>query len=231
MVKITRMLREDHKKVKELFDHFEKAEGSEEQKRIADEALMELQVHVAIENEIVYPTLEEDDEELLNEALEEHHVVDLLIDELKGMKSADAHFSAKFTVLAENVRHHIKEEESKILPKLEAGDADLDEMADRARRLKERLVADPSLLDEHKTEDMSAAASPRGGSAGKSHARESRPRNSATTGSRSGASSSGSPTKGSHSKGPAANGGRKAQGTMGGATTRVSTRQSAKAEK
>jgi hypothetical protein len=53
----------------------------------------------------------------MNEADEEHHVVKLLIAELDTMDGSESHYDAKFTVLSENVRHHIKEEESEMLPK------------------------------------------------------------------------------------------------------------------
>ena len=53
----------------------------------------------------------------MDEALEEHHVVHLLIAELKKMKPNSEGFDAKFTVLGESVKRHIKEEEGEMLPK------------------------------------------------------------------------------------------------------------------
>ena len=53
----------------------------------------------------------------MNEADEEHHVAKLLIAELDAMDGSESHFDAKFQVLAENVRHHIEEEEGEMLPK------------------------------------------------------------------------------------------------------------------
>lgn len=151
MADIVKMLRDDHKKVKGLFDRFEKTEDSSEQEEIMQQALQELQIHSAIEMKLVYPLLEheEGEEDTIQEAYEEHHVVDLLIGELKSMNGGpvDGHLKAKFTVLAENVRHHIKEEESEILPKLEKGDADLDAIGEQAAELKEQFESDPSLLE------------------------------------------------------------------------------------
>ena len=60
----------------------------------------------------------------MNEADEEHHVAKILIAELEEMDGRETHYDAKFTVLAENVRHHIKEEESEVFPK--AKDANID---------------------------------------------------------------------------------------------------------
>lgn len=117
------LLKEDHKTVKALFDEFEGATDKRSKKRIAREALIELEVHAGIEEDIFYPAFhaESDEEEvdaIVAEAEEEHHVVHLLIEELKSMEdNGDGHFEAKFIVLAENVRHHIKEEEDEMLPK------------------------------------------------------------------------------------------------------------------
>jgi len=119
------MLKEDHVKVKGLFDEFDAARTSKSKERIAREALVELDVHAGIEEDIFYPAFNaesdaEDTEEIVLEAEEEHHVVHVLIAELKemlGSDTVDPRFEAKFTVLAENVRHHIKEEETQMLPK------------------------------------------------------------------------------------------------------------------
>ena len=149
------MLREDHTKVKGLFDEFEAARTSRSKQRIAREALMELDVHAGIEEEIFYPAFNaesdaEETEEIVLEAEEEHHVVHVLITELKEMMgSDDPRFDAKFTVLAENVRHHIKEEETQMLPKArKLGKARLAElgaqMMDRRQELQRQFKDEPA---------------------------------------------------------------------------------------
>jgi hemerythrin superfamily protein len=135
------MIMEDHKKVKELFSQFERA--SERSKReIVEKTIMELQVHSVLEEEILYPALgETTEEEKLAEAAEEHHVVDLLMGELIKMKPGDAHYDAKFMVLAENVKHHIQEEESEMLPKAqELGRGRLDQLAEQMHQRKTELM-------------------------------------------------------------------------------------------
>lgn len=110
------LLREDHQKVKDLFEHFEEMESGDKRDIVAT-TLHELEIHTAVEEEIFYPAarkaLEETDEEtnLIDEAWEEHHVVKLLAAELKKMRASDKRYDAKFTVLAESVKHHIEEEE------------------------------------------------------------------------------------------------------------------------
>ncbi|GAA3159963.1 hypothetical protein GCM10020001_100080 [Nonomuraea salmonea] len=50
------------------------------------------------------------------ESVEEHHVVVWMLSELKKLDPADEHYDAKMTVLMENVRHHVEEEEQEWFP-------------------------------------------------------------------------------------------------------------------
>ena len=112
------LIRSDHDEVKDLFKQFEHTDDRRQKAMIARKALLNLEVHAAIEEEIFYPAVraEGDTDEMMNEADEEHHVAHLLVDELMAMNPSDERFDAKFTVLAENVKHHIEEEESEMLP-------------------------------------------------------------------------------------------------------------------
>ena len=121
------LIKKDHDNVKELFDKFEKATSLREKKKIAADTILELKLHAAIEEEIFYavvrPKLEK---KIMNEADEEHHVVKLLVAELELMDGTEDHYDAKYKVLSENVRHHIKEEEHDMLPKARALDIDFE---------------------------------------------------------------------------------------------------------
>jgi hemerythrin-like domain-containing protein len=141
MANSVEMLREDHKKVKELFEQFEEADEEDEKARIVETALQELEVHANLEEEIFYPTVREqiDDDEMMDEALEEHHVAKLLIAELKEMSPGDERFEAKFKVLSEAVKHHIEEEESEIFPKAEDIGLDLDSLGEEMTERREEL--------------------------------------------------------------------------------------------
>ena len=140
---VTDMLREDHKKVNGLFEEFEQAEDAKSKQRIVETAVTELEVHSKLEEELIYPAIrsEIDDEDLMDEALEEHHVVHGLIGELKKMKPGDPRYDAKFTVLAESVRHHIKEEESEMFPKAEECEIDWDTLCSQVVKRKDQLTA------------------------------------------------------------------------------------------
>jgi hemerythrin-like domain-containing protein len=81
-------------------------------------------VHTYIENEVMYPRVRDllpDLEDDIDESYEEHHVADLLVVELAAMKPDAERFDAKTTVLIENVRHHIEEEEQEWFPQVREG--------------------------------------------------------------------------------------------------------------
>ena len=141
MPEAVEMLREDHQQVKDLFEEFEKAEEDEEKGQIVRAALTALEIHATLEEEIFYPAVREqiDEDDQMDEALEEHHVVKFLIGELQEMKPGDDHFDAKFKVLAESVKHHIEEEESEILPKAQDADLDQERLGEEMTERKEEL--------------------------------------------------------------------------------------------
>jgi hemerythrin-like domain-containing protein len=120
------LLKQDHKAVLKLFREFEAA-GERATKRkgqIVDKIVELLTVHTYIENEVMYPRVREllpDLEDDVLESYEEHHVADVLCIELSLMSPEHEHFDAKTTVLIENVRHHIDEEESEWFPKVREG--------------------------------------------------------------------------------------------------------------
>ena len=123
------LLKADHYNVKELFEQFEKSENGQARRKIVKQALTELKLHAAVEEEIFYPAVRAHvGKDLLNEADEEHHVAKLLIAELEDLQGHGDHFNAKFKVLAESVRHHIKEEENEMLPKANELKMDFDKL-------------------------------------------------------------------------------------------------------
>ena len=141
-----KLLEEDHDKVKEIFDQFEDAERKSQKVKLAREAIKELKIHDAIEEEIFYPQVREaiDKADLMDEADEEHHMVRIAIAELENMDEDDERFEAKFTVLSEMVRHHIKEEEDEMFPKVKKSEVDLEalgeELVARKKELKKNGV-------------------------------------------------------------------------------------------
>ncbi|MDT0214230.1 hemerythrin domain-containing protein [Knoellia sp. CPCC 206450] len=120
------LLKEDHKEIRKLFTDFENAgeDASKTKAKIVHRIIELLTVHTYIENEVMYPrvrALLPDLEDDILESYEEHHVADVLVMELYGMEPDAERFDAKATVLIENVRHHIEEEEDEWFPKVRAG--------------------------------------------------------------------------------------------------------------
>ena len=119
------MLKDDHEKVKALFEQYEAAGQRAHQKKqgLAEEVFAELAVHTTLEEELFYPAMkrqaDQDGKDLVTEAVEEHHVVTTLMDELRGLDPKDERYDAKFKVLMENVEHHIEEEEGAMFPEAE----------------------------------------------------------------------------------------------------------------
>jgi hemerythrin-like domain-containing protein len=142
------MLISDHEKVKELFHQYEEAgdRAYQKKKRIAEEVFTEIEVHSTLEEELFYPNvkahLDEEGQKLVAESLEEHHVVATLIEELKALDPKDERYDAKFTVLMENIEHHIEEEEDELFPEAEEllGDA-IEDLGAQMKERKEQLVA------------------------------------------------------------------------------------------
>ena len=115
-----KLLKADHEKVRELLGQFENATGARREK-LRTQIDKELKVHTQIEEEIFYPAYHEaarkkDDQKLYYEALEEHHVVDLVLPEMNDGKSNEE-LKAKAKVLKELVEHHADEEETDMFPR------------------------------------------------------------------------------------------------------------------
>jgi hemerythrin superfamily protein len=146
------LLKNDHKAVKKLFRQFEKAgDGAHaERRRIVDEIIAELSKHAVIEEQIFYPTVRkalpgEESEDMVLEALEEHHIVKWTCNELKDMDPGDERFKAKVTVLIESVEHHIEEEEGDLFPDVREamGRKELQELGAQMEEAKVLAPEDP----------------------------------------------------------------------------------------
>jgi len=139
---VIEMLKEDHEKVKGLFEDFESAEGRE-QANIAATAIMELEVHADLEEKLIYPAIRKqiDEDEMMNEAVEEHHLVHVPIKELRKLKPKDEVFQAKFKVLGELVKHHIEEEEEEMLPKAQESDLNWEKLETAVMKRRETMTS------------------------------------------------------------------------------------------
>jgi hemerythrin-like domain-containing protein len=143
-----KLLKQDHDKVKGLFREYEEAgdRAFRTKERIAKTVFAELAIHEQIEEDVFYPAVREgaskEGLQVVLEGYEEHHVMDLLQEELKAASVEDENYDAKFNVLTENVEHHIKEEEGEMFSEArKALGNTADEVGDRMLQLKEKLMA------------------------------------------------------------------------------------------
>ena len=136
------MLKADHKKVKALFAEFEDA-TARKREDLARTAIQDLEVHAELEEELIYPAIRAgiEDDEVMNEAKEEHHLVHVLIAELKALEPSDDAFKAKFSVLGDLVKHHVKEEEGEMFPRAQKAKIDWEELKAEVMERKEQLMA------------------------------------------------------------------------------------------
>lgn len=106
------LLKADHRTVEALFEKFEKARDDGKKQAIARQICTELKVHTLIEEEIFYPAFRgkiEDD--TLDEAYVEHDGAKVLINDIEAGSPSDDFYAAKVTVLSEEIKHHVHEEE------------------------------------------------------------------------------------------------------------------------
>jgi hemerythrin-like domain-containing protein len=115
------LLKADHKKVAGILEKIDSTteRGVKTREELFSQLKTELDVHARVEETIFYPELEKADEthDITLEAFEEHRLVKQLLGELETMDKGDEQWTARFSVLKENVEHHVEEEEGEMFPK------------------------------------------------------------------------------------------------------------------
>jgi hemerythrin superfamily protein len=153
------LLKQDHRSVEVLFKEFEQLEDDQDAaEQVIETACIELKIHDKIETEIFYPAVraaaeEEEVEDLLDEAEVEHDTVRALIEKLEGMDPSDEKRQAHFTVLIEYVKHHVKEEEKEMFPKVKKlKSLDLEAVGAEMKERKSALMAEMGIeIEEEET--------------------------------------------------------------------------------
>ena len=143
------LLKKDHQTARQLLKRLESgaANGRGDSAAVLRQIENELKVHTQIEEEIFYPLFRntmksEEDAKLYYEALEEHHVVDLVLFQIKSTSKNSGEFPAKAKVLKDLVEHHAEKEETKMFPKARKamGAAGLRELGQRLQERKQELT-------------------------------------------------------------------------------------------
>ncbi|RJF86204.1 hemerythrin domain-containing protein [Sphingomonas cavernae] len=106
------LLKADHRKVEGLFEQFEKASGADRKQALVRQICTELKIHTMIEEEILYPVFRgKISDDTLDEAYVEHDGAKVLINDLEASAPTDDFYDAKVSVLSEEIKHHVHEEE------------------------------------------------------------------------------------------------------------------------
>ncbi len=137
------LLKADHALVQGMFGQFGKARGDDRKRELAERIRQELKVHTQIEEEIFYPAAREAlrEADLLDEAEVEHASAQDLISQIESSSPGAELYDAKVTVLGEYVKHHVKEEQNEMFPKLRKTKLDLKELGQRLEERKMQLQA------------------------------------------------------------------------------------------
>jgi hypothetical protein len=135
------MLKEDHQRVKQMFDRFERAQSSTKEE-LARTICEELKVHAQLEEELFYPAVRDaiDDDELIEEADVEHATAKYLIAQIEDSSPSDERFDALVKVLGEYIQHHVKEEEGEMFRKVRRSRLDTAALGERMEERKGALT-------------------------------------------------------------------------------------------
>jgi hemerythrin-like domain-containing protein len=131
------LLEKQHREVEELFEEFEGAgEGARKTKeRLCREISDRLAVHAKIEEKLFYPEAkQENTEDILRESVEEHLSMKRILTDLMEGGVDDEQFTARMSVLKEQVEHHVEEEEEELFPKVRKA-CSKEELEDLGRRM------------------------------------------------------------------------------------------------
>jgi hemerythrin superfamily protein len=139
------MLKEDHRRVRDLFQEYAAATDPQTKRDLAEEVFTELETHAQLEEHIFYPAVDEESDEgseLVQEARQEHQKVKDLIAALREVELDHQEFDAQFRALMQNVEHHVEEEENQMFPLAEQDLAEaLDGLSEEMQELKKDLMA------------------------------------------------------------------------------------------
>lgn len=141
---------DDHDDFRGMLDTYEELDADDDagRRELADELIAGLVQHAIMEEEALHPFVMAripDLEHDVREEREEHHIIEVLMKELKELEIADPQFDAKLEVLVENLLHHFEEEEEELFPRLreELDTSELESLVDDLRTARENAPSEP----------------------------------------------------------------------------------------
>jgi hemerythrin-like domain-containing protein len=137
------LLERDHRRLEELLEQGTETSARSVARRtsLLRALSKELATHELMEEKVLYPVLKAyaEAKEIVLEGYQEHHVADVVLQELHDLPPSDERWGAKLKVLKENIEHHIEEEEGEMFKTARSvlSRAQLEEIGARMQALKE----------------------------------------------------------------------------------------------
>jgi len=138
------LLERDHERMKALMTRATAANAEERREELLSELRSQLVAHERMEEEVFYPPLRDEKKthDIVLEGYEEHHVADLILDELLETPADTDIWHAKMKVLKESIEHHIKEEEEEMFAKARKvlSEAELEELGTQMEAVRDEAL-------------------------------------------------------------------------------------------
>lgn len=138
-------LKADHDLVRQLFDSYLKAQDPADKKEFGSEILMRLELHMATEEGVFYPTARQLDAQLVDNCEAEHLAAKDLMEQLRTMDSADPQAAALFGRLQEQICNHLDTEEGQLFPKIQQSHLDMVTLGTEMQTFETSILASGSL--------------------------------------------------------------------------------------
>ena len=140
-----KLIKADHERLSDLLEEALDAYEPRERADLLHEVRAELMAHEAMEENVFYPALRATAKarDIVLEGYEEHHVIDMILDEMFDVPEESDQWKAKLKVLKENIEHHIEEEEGEMfkIAKQVFDDTTLEELGQKMEAAKEAVTA------------------------------------------------------------------------------------------
>lgn len=134
---------DDHREVQQMFNQARQETDPTEFQRLVSTVVAELVRHSVAEEQYLYPALREHVEggdDIADHEIAEHSEAEEVMKEMEGLDADDPQLRDKFNALVDDVTHHIEDEESDALPRLQSACPqeeliELGEKVERAKRM------------------------------------------------------------------------------------------------
>lgn len=142
------LLTQDHRTVDKMFEEFQSSKQAPKKRELVDKMIKELSAHAAAEEKELYPIMRKafSDSDSVEHAEHEHAEAKAILAVLSWLGPENESFDPMVEQIIEDVRHHVKEEEGNLLPKLKEklSEKELEELGERLEQAKREAPTRPA---------------------------------------------------------------------------------------